>query len=310
MSLAAWRRGGDFDDENDESDDESRSYGVQKAARFSRTVDVLGLANCPRLRVLRDLLFGEGAVAELVGVAERRKQAPRRRELQNPKLQNDATKSARSDARRNEDDIYVVRALPLALFMLCPGVVLALRAHELWGLDCFEGAAATAFGFALFGMWCQGSLELYQRWYECPTRRRRAAARAAARHDDTQRTLGIETRASRLVLRRRIIAAASAAAAELAHGALDFGKTPAYGIVKSRAGDHAAGFYDSVRGIFSRRKLFVRSVAVKTLGIRVGFGGALRRRVSFFPRGVPSCIPRAVPRVVRHEPPPRVAPVA
>ena len=188
-------------------------------------MDVLGLANCPRLRVLRDLLFGEGAVAELVGVAERRKQAPRRRELQNPKLQNDATKSARSDARRNEDDIYVVRALPLALFMLCPGVVLALRAHELWGLDCFEGAAVTAFGFALFGMWCQGSLELYQRWYECPTRRRRAPrAPPAARHDDTQRTLGIETRASRWVLRRRIIAAASAAASKLAHGALISGK--------------------------------------------------------------------------------------
>jgi len=253
-SLAAWRRGGDEDDEDDENDasfeNESRLVvGFQKAPRFSRTVDVLGLANCPRLRVLRDLLFGEGAVAELVGVAERRKRAPRREELQNPKLQNDATKSARSDASfrnededvvLNEDDTYVVRALPLALFMLCPGVVLALRAHELWGLDCFEGAAATAFGFALVGMWCQGSLELYRRWYECPTRRRRAAARAAARHDATRRTLGIESRvarASRWVLRRRIIALfekASAAAAELAHGALDFGKTPAYGIVKSR----------------------------------------------------------------------------
>ena len=281
-SLAAWRRGGDKDDENDASDDESRSYGVQKAARFSRTVDVLGLANCPRLRVLRDLLFGEGAVAELVGVAERRKQAPRRRELKNPKLQNDATKSARSDARRNEDDIYVVRALPLALFMLCPGVVLALRAHELWGLDCFEGAAATAFGFALFGMWCQGSLELYQRWYECPTRRRRAAARAAARHDDTQRTLGIETRASRWVLRRRIIAAASAAAAELAHGALDFGKTPAYGIVKSRGVVPGAARAATLEALLlaarARRAVALAKRALKSAlgsvsGVSVSFAG-------------------------------------
>ena len=150
-------------------------------------MDVLGLANCPRLRVLRDLLFGEGAVAELVGVAGAGSKRRGGDELQNPKLQNDATKSARSDARRNEDDIYVVRALPLALFMLCPGVVLALRAHELWGLDCFEGAAVTAFGFALFGMWCQGLARAVPALVrvpdaQAPRRRRRACRRASRRH--------------------------------------------------------------------------------------------------------------------------------
>ena len=306
-SLAAWRRGGDEDDEDDvfvENKNESRLVGFQKARRprFSRTADVLGLANCPRLRVLRDLLFGEGAVAELAGVAERRKRAPRRRalqNLQNPKLQNDATKSARSDASfrndedvvLNEDDVYVVRALPLALFMLCPGVVLALRAHELWGLDCFEGAAATAFGFALVGMWCQGSLELYQRWYECPTRRRRATARAAARHDAAQRTLGIESRVTRStrrwVLRRRIIAlfeTASAAATELAHAALDFGKTPAYGIVKSRGvvpgAARAATLEALLLAVRARRAVALAKRALKSSvsgsvsgGVSVSFAG-------------------------------------
>ena len=130
-----------------------------------------------------------------------------------PKRRDEERAFGRSPKRRR----HLCRARVTARAVhVAPGVVLALRAHELWGLDCFEGAAVTAFGFALFGMWCQGSLELYQRWYECPTRRRRAAracrraCRRASRrhatdawHRNACESVGIASEDYRRVDRRR-----------------------------------------------------------------------------------------------------------
>ena len=197
-TLAEWRKSSESRDENEISSSRKRA------------VDVLGLANCPRLRVARDLLLGDGAVAELLGVAEFR--TPEFRTAKRPKsspraptekktatgkkaktttvasrIGDDDSSERSSESRNDHPDpepkrvFFVLRVLPLALFFLCPGVVIALRAHELWGLDSVAGAGAVAFGFALCAMWCQGSLELYARWYECPTRRRRARTRARQR---------------------------------------------------------------------------------------------------------------------------------
>jgi hypothetical protein len=43
----------------------------------------------------------------------------------------------------------------LYLWFLCPGVVVSLRAHELWGLGTIAGAWGVLLGFALVAMWVQ-----------------------------------------------------------------------------------------------------------------------------------------------------------
>ena len=243
-SLSEWRRGGGGGAAPDPA---KPARPAKPATSFSRTADVLGLANCPRLRVLRDLLLGDGRVAELVGVAEFRDDASRDARATATATTAEATTArarSKTDAdgkrddrdeidaaneRRRDSRVFVVRALPLGLFLVCPGAVLALRAHELWGLDSFEGAAATTLGFASVAMWCQGSLELYAHWRECPTRRRRAAARAAAR-DAARRRGGVLERAASA----RLAAAASASLAELSHAARDFVDSAAYRVWVSR----------------------------------------------------------------------------
>ena len=250
-TLAEWRKSSESRDENEIS------------SSRKRTVDVLGLANCPRLRVARDLLLGDGAVAELLGVAEFR--TPEFRTAKRPKSSpksstekktatgkkaktttvasriGDDDSSERSSESRNDDpdpepkrvELFVLRVLPLALFFLCPGVVIALRAHELWGLDSVAGAGAVAFGFALCAMWCQGSLELYARWYECPTRRRRARTRARQRRAARVRR-ALEARGGLRSLFFRFAAAASESVSELVAAFADFRKTAAFRVWMSR----------------------------------------------------------------------------
>ena len=209
-TLAEWRKSSPSRDENEIS------------SSHKRTVDVLGLANCPRLRVARDLLLGDGAVAELLGVAEfrtakRPKSSPKssteKKTATEKKAKTttvasrigDDDSSERSSESRNDDSdpepkrvkLFFLRVLPLALFFLCPGVVIALRAHELWGLDSVAGAGAVAFGFALCAMWCQGSLELYARWYECPTRTRGARRFAVPLFPVRRGRVGVRLRARR-----------------------------------------------------------------------------------------------------------------
>ena len=83
-------------------------------------------------------------------------------------------------------------------------------------------------------------------------------------------------------MRRRIIAAASAAAAELAHGALDFGKTPAYGIVKSRGVVPGAARAATLEALLlaarARRAVALAKRALKSAlgsvsGVSVSFAG-------------------------------------
>ena len=241
-SLAEWRR----------SSSSTRDE-IAPSSSYKRTVDVLGLANCPRLRVARDLLVGDGAVAELLGVAEFRtpectpakrmqsspteKTIPAKRTTVASRIGDDDA-STHSESRNDDSDVepkrvlFVLRVFPLALFFLCPGVVVALRAHELWGLDSGAGAGAVAFGFALAAMWCQGWLELYARWYECPTRRRRARARALRRRAArVSRALETQTRGS---LFFRFAAAASESFSELVAAAFDFRDTAAFRVWMSR----------------------------------------------------------------------------
>ena len=176
-SLAEWRSGGGGGASNP-------ARSARRSASFARTADVLGLANCPRTRVLRDALFGDGALAELVGVAEFRDRADfsksdtKARVFSSRRGGKEMGRDGRRDERRRDDGarrdatadfassefandadeeafwrgtsprVFVTRAKPLALFLVCPGVVVALRAHELWGLDTLEGALATALGYA------------------------------------------------------------------------------------------------------------------------------------------------------------------
>ena len=96
------------------------------------------MTNCPRLRVLRDALFGDGALLDLAGLTHPPTHSNQTRPRVNPRA--------------------------FALWMVWPGACAALRAHELWGLDAPAGAWGVAMGFALVAMWCQGAIELALRW--------------------------------------------------------------------------------------------------------------------------------------------------
>ena len=100
-----------------------------------RTAQLLGVANCPRLRVLRDVLVGDGCLANLAGLVTVGNGRPARLD---PAL--------------------------LALWFVSPGVVISLRSHELWGLGSPAGAFGVGLGFALVAMWCHGLLEVATRW--------------------------------------------------------------------------------------------------------------------------------------------------
>tara|TARA_B100001142_G_scaffold245412_1_gene244835 strand:- start:22 stop:411 length:390 start_codon:yes stop_codon:yes gene_type:complete len=50
------------------------------------------------------------------------------------------------------------------LWFLCPGFIVALRAHELWGLSSFPGVFGAVLGFALVAMFAQGNLDIARRW--------------------------------------------------------------------------------------------------------------------------------------------------
>ena len=104
----------------------------------SRSADILGVTNCPRLRVLRDALLGDGALLDLAGLTRPPTRSNQTRPRVNPRA--------------------------FALWMVWPGACAALRAHELWGLDAPAGAWGVAMGFALVAMWCQGAIELALRW--------------------------------------------------------------------------------------------------------------------------------------------------
>ena len=104
----------------------------------SRSADILGVTNCPRLRVLRDALLGDGALLDLAGLTRPPTHSNQTRPRVNPRA--------------------------FALWMVWPGACAALRAHELWGLDAPAGAWGVAMGFALVAMWCQGAIELALRW--------------------------------------------------------------------------------------------------------------------------------------------------
>jgi hypothetical protein len=277
-TLAEWRKSSPSRDENEIS------------SSHKRTVDVLGLANCPRLRVARDLLLGDGAVAELLGVAEFRTakrpksspRAPTEKKTATEKKAKTTTvasrigdddSSERSSESRNDDSdpepkrvkLFFLRVLPLALFFLCPGVVIALRAHELWGLDSVAGAGAVAFGFALCAMWCQGSLELYARWYECPTRRRRARTRAQQRRAARVRR-ALEARGGLRSLFFRFAAVASESVSELVAAFADFRNTAAFRVWMSRGvypGLARAAMLE-VFGLVSYIPRFVEWIGAKT----------------------------------------------
>ena len=50
------------------------------------------------------------------------------------------------------------------MWFLCPGFIVALRAHELWGLSSFPGVFGAVLGFALVAMFAQGNLDIARRW--------------------------------------------------------------------------------------------------------------------------------------------------
>ena len=105
-------------------------------APVHRTAQLLGVANCPRLRILRDVIVGDGSLANLAGLVT--VDGNGRSGPLNPAL--------------------------LALWFTSPGVVISLRSHELWGLGSPAGAFGVGLGFALVAMWCHGLLEVATRW--------------------------------------------------------------------------------------------------------------------------------------------------
>lgn len=164
-------------------------------------LQVLGVTNCPRLRMLRDVLVGDGSLASLVGI-HRPPPPPAARSPSWIKGGGDGDGTgtggggasisastltvearARENARAGARPVAAATAkafLPLvgdfssssprlnqallALWFVCPGVIVSLRAHELWGLGTPAGVWGVVLGFALTTMWAQGLLEVAVRW--------------------------------------------------------------------------------------------------------------------------------------------------
>jgi hypothetical protein len=158
--------------------------------------DVLGFTNCPRLRLARDLLFGDGWISNFVGVVEFVEDdggaslvAVSNADA-NTNASKDDSPAAKETPQKKKKEMRL-KTIALTLFLICPGAIFALRAHELWGVDSTKGLLGCLFGFALVVMWCQGQLELFSRWRECPKRaRRRRIRRDLRRLADIQRETG------------------------------------------------------------------------------------------------------------------------
>ena len=74
----------------------------RSVAPVHRTAQILGVANCPRLRMLRDVTIGDGSLAALAGIA-----------------------------RLDGDGARALDKSLLALWFVSPGVLVTLRSHEL-----------------------------------------------------------------------------------------------------------------------------------------------------------------------------------
>ena len=228
------------------------------ADRGSRTASVVGLANCPRFRLMRDLALGDGSFANLAGVLEptpreeeaaastsrapqqaaawprsstllaknnrggggetttrsalgglfarvaasvegktslgrgggvRNAAAPgksqsqsRARAAANPSAADSSSSSSSSEKVVSGGGSSTrIAVFPALLFFACPGVVVALRAHELWGFSSFAGAWGIALGFAQVAMFCHGACELLETRFVAGAGRRRFLTREAAR---------------------------------------------------------------------------------------------------------------------------------
>ena len=227
------------------------------ADRGSRTASVVGLANCPRFRLMRDLALGDGSFANLAGVLEptpREEEAaastsraprqaatwPRSSTLlaknnrggggetttrsalgglfarvaasvegktslgrgggvrnnaaapgksQSQSRARAAANPSAADSSSSSSEKVVsgggsstrIAVFPALLFFACPGVVVALRAHELWGFSSFAGAWGIALGFAQAAMFCHGACELLETRFVAGAGRRRFLTREAAR---------------------------------------------------------------------------------------------------------------------------------
>ena len=107
----------------------------RSVAPVHRTAQILGVANCPRLRMLRDVTIGDGSLAALAGIA-----------------------------RLDGDGARALDKSLLALWFVSPGGLVTLRSHELWGLGSPAGGFGVVLGFALVAMWCHGMLEIATRF--------------------------------------------------------------------------------------------------------------------------------------------------
>jgi hypothetical protein len=107
----------------------------RSVAPVHRTAQILGVANCPRLRMLRDVTIGDGSLAALAGIA-----------------------------RLDGNGARALDKSLLALWFVSPGVLVTLRSHELWGLGSPAGGFGVVLGFALVAMWCHGMLEIATRF--------------------------------------------------------------------------------------------------------------------------------------------------
>ena len=107
----------------------------RSVAPVHRTAQILGVANCPRLRMLRDVTIGDGSLAALAGIA-----------------------------RLDGNGARTLDKSLLALWFVSPGVLVTLRSHELWGLGSLAGGFGVVLGFALVAMWCHGMLEIATRF--------------------------------------------------------------------------------------------------------------------------------------------------
>ena len=107
----------------------------RSVAPVHRTAQILGVANCPRLRMLRDVTIGDGSLAALAGIA-----------------------------RLDGNGARALDKSLLVLWFVSPGVLVTLRSHELWGLGSPAGAFGVVLGFALVAMWCHGMLEIATRF--------------------------------------------------------------------------------------------------------------------------------------------------
>ena len=129
---------------------------------------LLGLTNCPRLRMIHDVVIGDGAFANLVGI--KRPPAakgvvglnsthPGRRGVM---AKDSAPHSGGSTRARGG---WSTLNWPLlGVWLMCPGLVISLRAHELWGLGNLTGMWGVALGNVLVVMWVQGIVEMALRW--------------------------------------------------------------------------------------------------------------------------------------------------